>query len=582
MLSQSLNQALERLDDFSEVFIRKIEFLDNEKIYSIYFSTHINGLTRLSDDLYWYCNVHEDYPYGSITIRPCRLRGLKSTYPHQNLNTESIKSPWTNGKICLDHPYDMGTSAVRKTEPRVSTERLGWHFSRLIDWIKDADKDQLLKDGDPFEIPDFDVYVKRSWGFVGSLNELEAFSEYFNKQGYFQYVPTSGRLFNIILNFTEFSGKGIYSLEGVEVFKDYMRTGVWVLLDNVPVVSNWQSPQCYEELIGILTAKGIDFESILKRIVKKGKNKELINSIAIGFPISEKVGEDPKAIHWQILELPMIEIKPNGYRDKVSSIVSFNKIKNFFPSKKLNWSRSVNINHKYLFSRVPEYQVLSSQKICIIGAGSLGSIFAESLVRSGVQDLSLIDFDLFREGNLCRHVLTVDDLDHFKVTQLENRLMKINPFLRVEGIRKSIDEKFEIRSLNDFDIVIDFTASDHVLHIIEKNKEVLENKLFFSFSFGVNASPVFCLLSKLNSLDLERFYTEVQNLKDEWTEGQQISEGIGCWNPVFPAPVFLVQNAANVAFQFLMTEMKKNEEFKVSVYQNIYKNGEYEGIRKIK
>ena len=110
----------------------------------------------------------------------------------------------------------------------------------------------------------------------------------------------------------------------------------------------------------------------------------------------------------------------------------------------------------------------------------------------------------------------------------------------------------------------------------------MENRLFFSFSFGVNASPVFCLLSKLNSLDLERFYTEVQNLKDEWTEGQQISEGIGCWNPVFPAPVFLVQNAANVAFQFLMTEMKKNEEFKVLVYQNIYKNGEYEGIRKIK
>lgn len=582
MLTPALNQALVRLDDISEVFIRKIDFLAEEKIYSIYFSTHIDGITNLPRDLYWYCNIHEDYPHGSISINPCRLRGIKSTYPHQILNSENIERPWTNGKICLDHPYDIGTTAVKKTEPHISPERLGWHFSRLIDWVKDANNGQLLKEGDPFEIPDFNVYTKKSWGFIGSFNELEAFSGYYNKLGFFYYAPTSGRKFNIILNFSEFNGEEIYTLEGVEAFENHKKTGIWILLDDVPVVSNWQSPQCYEELINILSKKRINFESILKKIVKKGKNKEVITSIAVGFPIAEEVGKTPKAIHWQVLELPKIEIKPNGFRDKIESIVSFNKLRIFSPRRELDWSRSVNINPKYLFSRVPEYQILSTQKICIIGAGSLGSIFAESLVRSGVQEISLLDFELFREGNLCRHVLTFHDLDHPKVTQLEGRLRNINPFLRVESIEKTFDDKFNIKRLNDFDVVIDFTASDHVLYTIKKNSDTLEDKQFFSFSFGVNANPIFCLSSKLNNLELTRFYDEVQGTKEKWTEGTEIAERIGCWNPVFPAPVFLVQSAANVAFQFLKYQLEEKEQFKISVYKNIYENGEYEGIKKIK
>ncbi|MGG1968208.1 ThiF family adenylyltransferase [Enterobacter hormaechei] len=46
---------------------------------------------------------------------------------------------------------------------------------------------------------------------------------------------------------------------------------------------------------------------------------------------------------------------------------------------------------------------IRSKKVLIIGAGSLGSMIAENLMRIGVVSLGILDADLLQTGNLSRH-----------------------------------------------------------------------------------------------------------------------------------------------------------------------------------
>ncbi|WP_088225733.1 sulfur carrier protein ThiS adenylyltransferase ThiF [Desulfosporosinus sp. FKB] len=77
---------------------------------------------------------------------------------------------------------------------------------------------------------------------------------------------------------------------------------------------------------------------------------------------------------------------------------------------------------------------LTGAKIGIAGAGGLGSNAAMHLVRSGCQDLTIVDFDRIEASNLNRQFYFADQVGRFKVVALAENLKRINPdlHLRIE------------------------------------------------------------------------------------------------------------------------------------------------------
>ena len=71
--------------------------------------------------------------------------------------------------------------------------------------------------------------------------------------------------------------------------------------------------------------------------------------------------------------------------------------------------------------------VFESKRVAIVGAGSVGSKMAESLVRSGLARLMLVDGDVMLPDNLERHVLDWRDVGFHKVHALKRRLERIVP-----------------------------------------------------------------------------------------------------------------------------------------------------------
>lgn len=68
-------------------------------------------------------------------------------------------------------------------------------------------------------------------------------------------------------------------------------------------------------------------------------------------------------------------------------------------------------------------------QIHIIGCGAIGSTVAENLVRFGLKNIKLYDFDVVKEHNITNQMFTAEDIDKLKTDALKSFLCKINPEL---------------------------------------------------------------------------------------------------------------------------------------------------------
>jgi tRNA A37 threonylcarbamoyladenosine dehydratase len=100
---------------------------------------------------------------------------------------------------------------------------------------------------------------------------------------------------------------------------------------------------------------------------------------------------------------------------------------------------------------------LAQSHVCVIGIGGVGSWVAESLARSAVGAITLIDLDIVSESNINRQlVATSDNVGRDKVLVMKDRIEQINPHCVVNAIDEFVSRDNLPQLLNpDLDYVID-------------------------------------------------------------------------------------------------------------------------------
>ena len=83
----------------------------------------------------------------------------------------------------------------------------------------------------------------------------------------------------------------------------------------------------------------------------------------------------------------------------------------------------MNLSKSYEFFQPDRF----SERIHIIGCGSVGSVVAENLARFGITRIMLYDFDTVEPRNLANQMFTQDDVGRLKVEALADMLHRINP-----------------------------------------------------------------------------------------------------------------------------------------------------------
>jgi len=107
----------------------------------------------------------------------------------------------------------------------------------------------------------------------------------------------------------------------------------------------------------------------------------------------------------------------------------------------------------------------AKKRVGVVGAGSVGSKIAESLVRSGISRLNLVDGDVLLPGNLERHVLDWRDVGFRKVHGLKRRLLAISPGADVNVVddnlnwqRSASTHAWQVASVADCEVIVDATG----------------------------------------------------------------------------------------------------------------------------
>lgn len=98
---------------------------------------------------------------------------------------------------------------------------------------------------------------------------------------------------------------------------------------------------------------------------------------------------------------------------------------------------------------------LVTTRIIVFGTGGVGSAVCNFLVRSGICNLTIVDFDTIDITNLNRQlVANVSNVGKLKVEEMKTQLLSINPDANITAIAEKYDENSKI-DLSQFDIIID-------------------------------------------------------------------------------------------------------------------------------
>lgn len=483
----------------------------------------------------------------SVTVFPAKSGGITSTFQHQSFNENGPADvPWRAGNPCLHRQAAAFGRVSWNGQPEAIDQKIAWYVERLLLWIDAAATNELVVDGEPFELPSgpgqasFPVI-----GFVGTQNDLSFWPAHVGKWGWADLakVPQAvgtyavkvfrDRSLNEVFPVTW--GSFVSSVEPTE-------TALWIALDRLPVLAPWELPRTWAALSKCLADAGVNLPDILKHAGADRRRADKASSVLtllLGFPISGILGDAPNRFHWIALsglELCGRKTQKNGFRP----IESARRLIDRASAKSgatLNWLRSVNWEPQELRTRSGAGDILPQRSVLLIGAGSLGSAVAENLVRMGVTELGILDPDRLDVGNLTRHALGMDAVGHNKANALADALNMIMPDAAVIGFPSSFppSDKLLADKMRSVDVIVDCTGADAILDSMAEFDWGGE-KLFVSLAMTWRAEGLLVYATSetaFPTIDAKESFSEFDIPPTDLDDARM--EGIGCWHPVFPA-----------------------------------------------
>ena len=144
---------------------------------------------------------------------------------------------------------------------------------------------------------------------------------------------------------------------------------------------------------------------------------------------------------------------------------------------------------------------LNNTKVLVIGLGGVGGILAETLVRNGIKNITIIDNDIVDITNKNRQIIALDStVGKNKTDVMKERLLDINKECNVTIISEFIDKNnIDLLFNNPVDYVID--ACDTVSTKILLIEECLKRNIKVISSMGMGKKTD---LSKLKIMDIRK------------------------------------------------------------------------------
>lgn len=116
---------------------------------------------------------------------------------------------------------------------------------------------------------------------------------------------------------------------------------------------------------------------------------------------------------------------------------------------------------------------LKKVNVLIVGLGGVGGYALETLVRSGIYNLTIVDGDIVELSNLNRQIISKRDvIGRPKALVAQARTLEINPDVNLKVINQFISEdNFSLLNIDSFDYVIDACDDLNLKMLLIKNAD---------------------------------------------------------------------------------------------------------------
>lgn len=116
---------------------------------------------------------------------------------------------------------------------------------------------------------------------------------------------------------------------------------------------------------------------------------------------------------------------------------------------------------------------LKKANVLIVGLGGVGGYALETLVRSGIYNLTIVDGDIVELSNLNRQIISkMDVIGKPKALVAQARTLEINPDVNLRVINQFISEdNFSLLNVDSFDYVIDACDDLNLKMLLIKNAD---------------------------------------------------------------------------------------------------------------
>lgn len=140
------------------------------------------------------------------------------------------------------------------------------------------------------------------------------------------------------------------------------------------------------------------------------------------------------------------------------------------------FTRCIDLVGKDKFNKIKNTMVL------VVGLGGVGGTSVESLIRSGISNIIIMDYDIIEDSNLNRQIITnQNNIGKKKVMECEKRIKCINPRCNVISLDMFLDkENISILDNYKIDYIIDCcdtvkTKKLLIDYSIEKNIKLISS-----------------------------------------------------------------------------------------------------------
>ena len=272
--------------------------------------------------------------------------------------------------------------------------------------------------------------------------------------------------------------EGQYHLDGWTSLDDWSDVALpeniaAALLLNAPLPIEY--PNKINVLVKALEKAGVPFSTLYRilRLLAITADRDKPAYLVLGAPMRRRAAGEPLKQHLTVWEITKEAVntlqdlvRENGDDDqnldtfvKWIVIADVRWCKTFENREEVTYRRDV----KSLMSSLQEKRIL------LLGCGALGSVIGNHIVRAGASALALADYGDVKPGLLVRQQYKHADIGKLKTGALADALVEIGgstaitqyPVNLSNGVAGKID-------LNEFDLVIDATASSKVSHRIER------------------------------------------------------------------------------------------------------------------